>query len=96
MSKILKINIGIVVLAPVLFILVMNFLSHTTTGENYRGLSLMIATCLLIILQVALNSILAIISFIKKDGNFKYYLLSILLTLLIGVPLCFGGAYLIK
>ena len=91
MSKILKINLGIIVLGTVLFSMFDHF---ATSSGGYRGLTSMMLSCGLIIVQVGVNLILTIVSVFRKDGNLKYFLLSILLVLLIGVPLCIGGAYL--
>ncbi|GEM_PF-5564128 len=91
MSIILKINIGIVVIGTLLFSAFDHF---SSSSGSYRGLSSMMLSCVLIIVQVIVNLILAIVSAFRKDGNLKKYLLSALLILLIGVPLCFGGAFL--
>lgn len=91
MSKIIKVNMMIIILSSLLF----SFIDHfNSSSGSYRGLTSMMLFCGLIAFQSFVNIVLGIISLLKKDGNAKSYFLSMLIVLLIGVPLCFGGTFL--
>jgi uncharacterized membrane protein HdeD (DUF308 family) len=62
------------------------------TADGYTGVFFMILSMMSVGLQVVVNGILSIIHFIKKNNELgKSYLLSLLIILLIGFPLCFTG-----
>jgi hypothetical protein len=86
MSRILKINLALIFLATLPF----SFIERAFAPHSHSYGSILLS-CLLIGLLVLANFILGVVSLFRKDGNAKYFFLSILVVLLIGVPLCFGA-----
>lgn len=67
-------------------------LTMNKPDDAYRGLFFAILSFFSIGLQVMANAILSVRSFILKNNEQgKFYLLSLLVVLLIGFPLCFTG-----
>ena len=92
MSSILKNNIKFLIGSVILSALIDAFIPKGVDS----GVLTITLLCVLITIQVLVNIIASIVSLFKRNGHFKYYLLSILLVLLIGFPLCWGGAFLVS
>ena len=90
MSKIFYINLSILIVGNILFCILGRFFFK---GSDYPEFVSMIFSIYLIIAQVALNLIAGVVCLIMKIDGAKYFMLSILIVILVGVPLCFGGAY---
>ena len=90
MSNILKINIIVIVAGMFLFSVFDQALA--LWGDKSGGLAMVLLYCLQIAVQAGINFILFVVALLQKNKDFKFYLLSIFIVLLIGVPLCIGGA----
>ena len=91
MSKILKINIWVLIVS-IFLICILDQLFFWSKSSQEVCLGLLI---IFIPLQMVVNMVLGVVSLFKRDGNFKYYLLSILLVLLIGVPACLSANFIL-
>ena len=92
MSSILKRNMNILVGSVVIAALIDAVISQS------RDSGILTITLLFfsITIQILINIIAGVVSLLKRDGQFKYYLLSIFWVLLIGLSLCGGGAFLVN
>lgn len=91
LKKILFWNLGIYFSISILELIVVQTLS-AEGGKTHHALFFMIFSAMGLVLQVGINFSLAAYYFIKdiKDVG-KSFLVSALVILLIGFPLCFGG-----
>ena len=86
MSKILTLNLFIIILGIFLFCIL------DLSGRG-GGIISMVLSVLLIGAQALINLIIGIICLTMRNKDAKYFFLSMILVVLIGVPLCFGGVY---
>lgn len=87
MQEIKKI-VGINLIILVIYMIVIN----VTSPASDRGLSILVSSMVFIGVHVGINLLVAIVLFIQKHKNAKYYLLSTLVVGVIGFSACWGSA----
>ncbi len=91
LGKIIKWNLIIYFGISAIELLIVT-LTMNKPDDTYRGIFFMIFSFFSVGLQIIINVILSVRSFIiKNNEQGKSYLLSLLIILLIGFPLCFTG-----
>jgi hypothetical protein len=87
MDKI-KTIVGINLIILVLYTV---FINVTSTGTSERDLEIMVFTMLFVGAHVAVNVLVALVMFFKKDVDAKYFLLSALVVGVVGFSACWGS-----
>lgn len=92
--KILKLNL-IIYFGVSIIELIIVMTTMYKPDDAYRGIFFMILSMFSIGFQIFIDAILSIFFFFTQKKELgKSYLLSLLVVLLIGFPLCFGGLFL--